>query len=330
MRRPQRSDFSSAFVALGAGRFGRCLLGGVVLAALPLAAAAQAPEVAVEPARFHHIRLNVTDAERSIDFYRTTFGVMPIKFRGVADALFTGHSFILLNEVEEPPDGSQRSGIWHFGWGGVDLPSQYRWLVSRGVDIHTPIYRLGRGHVIYVNGPDREMIEVNTMGHHRFAHVHLFAADVNETAAWYERHFGLPARRTAEGNPRPVGPDAEFATWEEFHREHRAWFNAFRTDNVTFIIYNLPDYEPLAPWWPEDASPLLETEPQRGRVIDHFAFSYRDIEPVFERLQAAGVEIVEPITYRPEFDMRSFFVMGPDKVAVEVVEAKPVPEGIWE
>ena len=243
----------------------RPLLGAAVAVSAALPLAAQEPQAEVEAARFHHIHLNVTDPGRSIDFYRATFGAVPIEFRGVADAVYTERSFILFTEVEEAPDGSQRSGIWHFGWGGVDLPSQYRWLVSRGVDIHTPIYRLGRGHVIYVNGPDREMIELNTMGHHRFAHVHLFAADVNETAAWYERHFGLRARRTAEGNPRPVGPDAEFATWEEFHREHRAWSNAFRADNVTFIVYNLPDYEPVAPWWPpEDAAPLLETRAPAG------------------------------------------------------------------
>jgi len=272
----------------------------------------------------------VTDTARSIEFYRDTFGALPIRFRDVADALFTERSFILFNEVDEAPDGSQESGIWHFGWGGVDLPSQYRWLVSRGVDIHTPIYLLGRSHVIYVNGPDREMIEVNTMGHHRFAHIHLFAEDVNETASWYERHFGLPAARRADSNPRPVGPDAEFATWEAFHEERRAWANGFRADNVRFIIYNIPNYEPVAPWWPQDAAPLLELKPQRGRAIDHFAFSYREIEPEFERLQAAGVEILEPITWRPEFGLRSFFVMGPDKVAIEVVEAKPIPEGVWE
>ena len=291
---------------------------------------AQETAAPVEPARFHHLHLNVTDTDRSIDFYRSTFGALPIEFRGAVDAVFTERSFILFNEVEEAPDGSQESGIWHFGWGGVDLPNEYKWLVSRGVDIHTPIYSLGRGHVVYVNGPDREMIEVNTMGHHRFAHVHLFAVDVNETAAWYERHFGLRAGRSADGNPRPVGPDAEFANWQEFHREHRAWSNGFRADNVSFIVYNIPDYEPVAPWWPQDAAPLRELAPQRGRAIDHFAFSYRDIEPVFERLQAAGVEILEPITYRPELEMRSFFAMGPDKVAVEVVEAKPIPEGVWD
>ncbi len=60
------------------------------------------------------------------------------------------------------------------------------------------------------------------------------------------------------------------------------------------------------------------------------AFSYRKIEPVFERMKAAGVKIVEPITERPQFKLKSFLVEAPDKVTVEIVEAKPIPEGVWE
>lgn len=43
------------------------------------------------------------------------------------------------------------------------------------------------------------------------------------------------------------------------------------------------------------------------------------------------MEIIEPITSREEYGgMKSFFVMGPEKVLIEVVEEKPIPEGIWE
>ena len=73
-------------------------------------------------------------------------------------------------------------------------------------------------------------------------------------------------------------------------------------------------------------------EPAR---FHHIHLNVTDVERsraprLVERLQAAGVEILAPITYRPELEMRSFFVMGPDKVAVEVVEAKPIPEGVWD
>ena len=67
-----------------------------------------------------------------------------------------------------------------------------------------------------------------------------------------------------------------------------------------------------------------------GRVIDHIAFSFRDIQPVFDKMKANGVEIVKPITEDPELKMKSFFVRGPDQVLVEVIEAKPIPEGVWE
>lgn len=293
-----------------------------------LVTASEAGGEGVEPARFHHVHLNVVDPAASIDFYRRIFGAQPISFRGRVDALYTERSFLLLRHVPEPAPASPGGGIWHIGWGGVDVPSEYRWLVQQGVEIHTPLYALGRGHVVYLNGPDGEMIEINTMGHHRFAHVHLLAADPNRTAAWYGRHFGLEPRRDAAENPRPVGPEAAYRTWEEFHAEHRAWSNAFRCDNVSFVVYNRPDYTPPPPWW--RSAPLRRLEPQRGRAIDHFAFSYRDIEPVYDRLVEAGVPIVEPITENEELGLRSFYVAAPDGVVVEVVEAEPIPEGAWD
>ena len=282
----------------------------------------------IEPAHFHHVHLNVTDPERSIEFYSKIFGAVPVKFRNVADAVFTERSFFLFNKVDSQAPNDQSSGIWHLGWGGVDVPNEAKWYKSQGVEVHTELYALGRGWVTYWNDPDKVMIEVNTMGHKRYAHVHLMAKDVNATAKWYGDHLGLVSRRNAENNPRPVGPGAKYSTWKEFHETNRAWSNGFRSDNVSIAVYNLPDYEPAPPWWP--FGPLKEFQPQRGRAIDHFAFSYRDIEPVFERMKAAGVEIVDPIAWREEYKMKSFFVMAPDKVVVEIVEAKPIPEGIWD
>ena len=46
-------------------------------------------------------------------------------------------------------------------------------------------------------------------------------------------------------------------------------------------------------------------------------------------MKAAGVQIVEPIAQRPADDLKSFFIQGPDNVLLEIVEAKPVPEGLW-
>jgi hypothetical protein len=47
-------------------------------------------------------------------------------------------------------------------------------------------------------------------------------------------------------------------------------------------------------------------------------------------MRAAGDEIVEPISLKSDVGHRSFFVQAPDKLLVEIVEAKPIPEASWE
>ena len=243
----------------------------------------------------------------------------PTRYNGVADALFTERSFILLNKVDTPPETKLNTGIWHIGWGGVDVKNEYEWWKGHGVDIHTPLSPLpGKdNYYMYISGPDKELIEINTMGHHRFAHVHFFCTDVNETVGWYAKHLGLKPRNLIV--KKPTGDMSTLAG---------IWINVIQCDNVTMIFFGKPDVSPAPPWWPDE--PLKDIQPTRGRPIDHIAFSYPDIEPVFERMKADGVEIVEPITIHEETKTKSFMVLAPDKVTIEVVEAKPIPEGIWE
>jgi catechol 2,3-dioxygenase-like lactoylglutathione lyase family enzyme len=282
----------------------------------------------VEKARFHHVHLNVTDPQKSIDFYRTILSAEPIKFRGVSDALYMGRAFILMNKVDKAPPAWPNTSIWHIGWGGVDMESEYKWLQKMNVDIVVPLYPLGRGFVTYIRDPDEAWIEVNTQGHHRFSHVHLFATDVNEMGKWFGDHLGMKPRRTAEENPKPVGPRGKYKDWNHFHRAgNRSWSNGVSTDEVNIGIYPIPNYD-TPPWWPFEK--IMKLEPQKGHAIDHIAFSYRDIEPVFKRMKKAGVHIVEPIAKRDKFGIKSFFVEGPDRLLVEIVEAKPVPEGMWD
>jgi len=278
-----------------------------------------ARSVADEPAHFHHVRLNVTNPGESIRFYSRVFGAVPINFHG-NDALFTERSLILFNKMTQPPPSDLVSGIWHIGWGGVDVKNEYEWWQTRGIDIHTPLSPLpGQDNFyFYLQGPDKELIEINTMGHHRFAHVHLFASDVNETTRWYTQHFGLTPQR-----PLPVSkPDGDMQTLRTI------WLNSFRCDNVSFIVFGKPDRDPPPPWWRDP--PLRQITPTRGRAIDHIAFSFPQIEPVFQRMKAAGAKIVEPIAIQESLKLKSFFVLAPDDVLVEIVEAKPIPEGAWE
>jgi len=268
-----------------------------------------------EPAHFHHVHLNVTDPARTIAYYIKMHGATPVKYRGVADAAFTERSFILMNKVDTAAPNALESGLWHIGWGGRDVPSEYEWFKNNGAKIRVPLYPLNEIWVTYLSGPDDEMIEVNTMGHNRFGHVHLLAKDVNATTDWYVTHLGAVTR----GGPVPKPSDMSTV---------RAWSRSFRCDNVLFVVYGLPDYTPAPPWWTD--APLADTKPTDDRVIDHIAFSYRDIGPVFDRLKSAGIEIVSPIAEQETFKHKSFFIRGPDQVLIEIVEDKPIPEGIWE
>jgi catechol 2,3-dioxygenase-like lactoylglutathione lyase family enzyme len=272
---------------------------------------------AVEPAHFHHVRLNVTHPEKTLEFYEKYLGAVPIRYRNVVDGLFTERSFILFNKVDSPPPTKYESALWHIGWGGVDGPSEYNWLKNQGVEFTVPLTPLGDSYYMYLAGPDREAVEIFTgPRHHRFNHIHLFADDVNATTQWYVDHLGLTASRPHVAKP---GPDAE----------RRLWSNAVTCDNVGIIIFGRPDPGDNPSWWPagEVGETFVKTD---GRAINHYAFSYRDIAPVFERMQANGVEIVAPIATDPQLGHESFYIRAPDNVLVEIVRARPIPEGVWD
>ena len=286
-----------------------------LLFAVGMACVASAQQV--EPAHFHHVRYNVTHPEKTLEFYQKYLGAEKVKYRNGADVLFTERSFILFNKVEEPPPSKLASALWHIGWGGIDGPSEYNWLLSQGVEFTIPITPLGDSYYMYMAGPDREAVEIYTgPRHHRFNHIHLLADDVNVTAQWYLDHLGLSARRRTVEKP---GPDAE----------RRTWSNAVICDNVGIIIFGRPDPDQDATWWPAADMGEDFVKPD-GRAINHFAFSYRDIQPVFERMKANGVEIVSPIQEDSNVGHTSFFVRAPDNVLVEIVQARPIPEGIWD
>ena len=299
----------------------------IMAAAVVVSMVAHGQESTVERAHFHHVHINAVDPAKSIAFYQKYFNASPVKFRGVADAALVDKSFILFNKVDEAADASLDTAIYHIGWGGVDGIREYEWRKEKGLTFETPGTPLIGQHYFYAYGPDKELIEVWTaFQHFRFSHVHMFADDVNVTAKWYRDHLGL------EGAPRDVPKPARAPEDFDFDPSNPAifqymWMNAVKTGDVEINIFEKPHAENNV-WWAYDpVETLAQTD---GRVVDHIAFSYRDIDPVFERMKAAGVEIVKPIAHDEAFDIRSFYVRGPDGLLIEIVEARPIPDGVWE
>ena len=273
----------------------------IALTSLHLAGPRTARAQEANDPHFHHIHINAVDPGASAAFYQKVFGAVPIQYNGVKDALFTERSFIFFNQVDARPDTNLKTTIWHIGWGGIDGANEYEWWKSQGMEFHTPATELGGNHYMYLLGADKEVVEIYTgQKHHRFNHVHLLSTDRDETKAWFVDNIGVTGSRRGSG---------------------------FRVDNVGFILY--PN-DKTQRWYPPEAQELDELEATDGHSLDHVAFSFRNIEPIFERIKANGVEIVKPIAVDPAYQIKSFFVRGPDNLLVEVVEANPLPDAAWD
>ena len=285
-------------------------------------AAGLCPGVVAQTAHFHHVRLNVTDRQASIDFYTRFLGATEVLYRGRTPALFTERSFLLLAEVKTAPLTGPKTAIAHIGWAGINGPQEYDWLREQGVEFQTPVGQLGDNYGMYLYGPDRELIEIWTGGrHHRFDHIHFWASDVQASCNWFSTHLGLGARVL----PRPKLEDPESLG--------AIWMGFLQADSVNLVFFGRPDFETM--WWPgtlyeADDGPQKAFEPTRGSVVDRIGFSYLDIDPVLERMESTGAEIVRGIETDPDFGFRSFLVAGPDGILVEIVEERSIPDEIWD
>ena len=294
----------------------------VIFAAMLTGGTASAQE-AGQP-HFHHIHINSVDPAKSIDYYKTMFGAVPVKFRGASDAVLTDRSFILFTKVDEPAPWKMISGIYHIGWGGVDGPGDFEWRDKKGMEWETPLSSLGTNYYMYAYGPDKEVVEVWTgFQHHRFGHIHLFSDDVGIATKWYVDNLGVNGPQRVAPKP-PKAPE----NIPPAQRFQYLWTSAVSTNNgVAINIFATPSEDTMN-WWSSDPidEPLVASD---GRVIDHIAFSFHNIRPVFNRMKKNGVEIVDGIRQRKEYGLKSFFVRGPDKVLIEIVKARPIPEGVW-
>ena len=258
---------------------------------------------------FHHIHLNVTDRDSTIAYYQKYFGATQIKYRERVDALFTEKSFLLMNLVDTAPPTHLGSSLWHIGWSGVDGQSEFDWRVNEGIAVHTNITPLGDNFWMYFLGPEKEVIEVYTGNkNHRFEHIHLLSSDVDKTMNWFESNLGfLPVYKEAK-------------QWQ--NNELRWKWNLLTVNNINIIVFGKPVEEEA--WWTNE-----EIKPTDGSSIDHIGFSTENIEFLMKKMRSDGLDIVHNIKIDSIHGMKSFFVRGPDSLLVEIVEEKPIPEGIW-
>lgn len=287
------------------------------MAALGALAVSFGQEPAAAPlAHFHHVHLNSTDPAAAIDFYTTKFDSEKAKFVGLVDAVWAQKSWLLVTKVNAPPQSEITSTIWHIGWGAEDMKATYQKQLDSGTKFATPITdisdigggtKMGIFFYAYVDGPDHQLIELNTANHHHFGHIHLLSKDPVAAGEWYKREFGLALRGTPSREPRmykgsQIGPGA-----------------SLMMDNVNIIIF---------PWqyaqkeWPDLWKDRTEFESTKGHVTDHIGFGVENLDQTLERLKKDGVTVTDEPRSVAGGKIRYAFVEGPDHIRIELVEGQ--------
>ncbi len=180
----------------------------------------QQPAPPVSLAHFHHVQLNSTDPAAAMDFYTSKFDCEKARFAGKIDAVWAQKSWLFFNKVKQPPKPEITSAIWHIGWGAEDVKATYQKQLDSWTKFATPITDIsdiGGGNATglfffaYVDGPDHQLIELNTANHHHFGHIHLLSKDPIAAGEWYIKEFGL-VRRGA-GPPSPANGTSRNSAW---------------------------------------------------------------------------------------------------------------------
>jgi catechol 2,3-dioxygenase-like lactoylglutathione lyase family enzyme len=279
---------------------------------LLVAAACSAQQLA----HFHHVHLNVTDPAAAIAFYTSKFDCEKAGFEGAQDAVWAQKSWLLFNKVATPPKSEITSAIWHIGWGAEDMKATYRTQLDMGTLFETPLTDIsdlvgskapGVFFYAYVDGPNHQLIELNTASHHHFGHIHMLSEDPIAAGEWYMKEFGLTrlGRGTPSREPRmykgfQVGPSM-----------------SLMMDNVNIIIFPV---EYAKTQWPELWKDRADFESTRGHTTDHIAFSVDNLDETLARLRNDGVKVTG--VFQAGAKIGAAFVEGPDHVSIELVEGQ--------
>ena len=122
-------------------------------------------------------------------------------------------------------------------------------------------------------------------------HVHIRSADPQASASWYEKHFDAKKLWEREVMPGTVTISMELG------------------GPVRLNISSKPA-------GPSDARSVAELH-RLG--LEHFGFDVSDLQSELERLEAAGIRIVLPLTQVPT-GTRLAYIEGPDDVLIELVQ----------
>jgi catechol 2,3-dioxygenase-like lactoylglutathione lyase family enzyme len=131
-------------------------------------------------------------------------------------------------------------------------------------------------------------------------HISVSVKDLDTSIAWYKQHLGF---------------ELVFKMYLAAHHAHLAFVRSGQFEVEMF------QHDDSAPMPPERLNPH---EDQKTRGVKHLAFLVMDVDALYERLKAEGVEIsVHPrIMENPDLHIREkvFFIHDPDGINFEFIQ----------
>jgi hypothetical protein len=247
---------------------------------------------------FHHIHFNSTDPEADLAFYESSFDAPAVDFCAPVDsgaptrAPQTDRGYFLFTQVDQQPDPQLNTYLEHVGWLNPDPVGE----LERQVMLGAKLFPEGRG-------------QCET----------AFAGTMPCNDYWFYLQAPNGARIEIAIGP---GPATEgFGHVHIMMGDDYSFFETVAGGRLTggaIDMVNLTDVL-------EDESYLdgLMVVETRGKPIDHLGYSTVDLMAERERVIAAGLEIAEDISFKPEYGFRSFFMKSPKGIWVELVEDSP-------
>ena len=297
--------------------------------------------------QFSHVVVNVSDHERSADFWEVAttlrreartpaplqaFGSLDIaegRFDGwlLRDPGAPGGPAIHLVEWSSPePVGTAYPAYWHVGLfrictGDDDAPSVYRNVVQAGGRPFTELLMpdeksVGGRPSFCVPDPDGVVLQhVTAPGRPRLSHIALNCADLAASRDFYER-LGLRTNREVRNDtplPYPFGRGGELATFEA------AMLQAPGSPEYDGRpVFNLD----LCRWTaPEPTGAPYSVQNHRGVV--RLGLAADDLDEAHAGLKASGAAVAGPERrdFGPEVGTRQAIVTrDPDGVVVEIFD----------
>lgn len=245
----------------------------------------------------HHVHFNTQDPDASLAFVQKYFDATPFDYCMGADgtptrAAKTERAYFLYSKVDSPPSNMRLNRLAHVGYIHADVAGELR----RLLDLDVPL-------------ADSSVCATAAMGTPcNTGPVQWFYVDMPESAR-FEIATGPGPATSGFGHIHLVAPDYSFF--------QKVLGDALQDPNGN---PHVDQVNMVASGRTGVLDTTISYEDTRGAAVDHVGFSTGDLEGTLQRIEAAGIKIEEPISFKAEYGFRSFMVRSSEGIWLEILE----------